>query len=74
MDFKYKWKHGHPPAKDQAAHSEYLLDHSQFNNEQDRDIAEEQARRHLNIPLRVPDDDRSVLPTFTPERNSIDDE
>jgi hypothetical protein len=66
MDFNYRWKNGSPPSRDQAAGNESLLDESQFESENDRSLAEENARRHLGVPLRVPDDDRSVLPQAAP--------
>lgn len=72
MDFNYKWKHGYPPSKEQAVGSKYLLDKSQFDNEQDRNLAEEQARKHLNLPTRVPDDDRSILPHSPQEGSGLD--
>ncbi|KAB8335125.1 bromodomain-containing protein [Scytonema tolypothrichoides VB-61278] len=62
MNFKYKWKNGSMPSRDQAARSQYLLDKEQFDNEKDRKLAEEQARKHLGVPTRIPDDDRSILP------------
>lgn len=66
MDFKYRWKNGARPSRDQAARSESVLDESQFESEQDRSLAEENARKHLGVPLRVPDDDRSTLPQAVP--------
>lgn len=62
MDFKYRWKNGAPPTRDQAAHSQHLLDESQFNSKEDHIMAQD-ARKHLGVPTRIPDDDRSVLPT-----------
>lgn len=64
MDFKYRWKNGTPPSRDQAASSETdsLLDESQFNDEKDHQLAEEMARKKLNVPLRTGDADRPVLP------------
>ena len=53
MSFKYKWKNGSMPSRDEAARSQYLLDKEQFHNEEDRKLAEEQARKHLNIPTRA---------------------
>ncbi len=66
MDFKYRWKNGSPPSRDQAAKSEHLLDESQFENEQDRSLAENMARKHLNVPLSTADQDRSILPQAAP--------
>jgi hypothetical protein len=62
MDFKYRWKNGSPPTRDQAAVSDSLLDESQFTNEKDRQMAEEMARKQLDVPTRIPDEDRPVLP------------
>ena len=62
MDFRYKWKNGQTPTQDEAARSQSLLDESQFDNECDRKLAEENARRHLGVPIRIPDDEKSVLP------------
>ena len=62
MDFKYRWKNGAPPSRDEAAHSQSLLDESQFNSEKDRSLAEEAARKKLNVPVQIPDDERPVLP------------
>ncbi|MBP5976511.1 bromodomain-containing protein [Brasilonema sp. CT11] len=66
MSFKYKWKNGSMPSRDQAARSQYLLDQEQFHNEQDRNLAEEHARKHLGVPTRIPDDERSILPQAAP--------
>lgn len=62
MDFRYRWKNGAPPSRDAAAREKHLLDESQFQSDQDRQMAEEAARKHLNVPLRTPDDDTPVLP------------
>lgn len=62
MDFKYRWKNGAPPSRDEAARSEHLLDESQFESREDHQLAEEMARKHLNVPLRPADADSSVLP------------
>lgn len=59
---KYRWKNGAPPTRDQAAQSENLLDESQFDTSQDQEIAEQTARKHLNVPLRTGDADKSILP------------
>jgi hypothetical protein len=66
MDFKYRWKNGRPPSRDQAARSQHLLDESQFETEQDRHLAEDMARKHLNVPLKTSDEDRSILPQAAP--------
>lgn len=62
MDFRYRWKNGRQPTPDEAARSQSLLDEGQFNNETDRKLAEENARRLLGAPIQIPDDERSVLP------------
>ncbi|MBD2436859.1 bromodomain-containing protein [Nostoc sp. FACHB-110] len=68
MDFNYRWKNGARPSRDEAIRHKYLLDESQFENEQDRQLAEESARRLLNVPLPTADEDKSVLPKADPER------
>ncbi|MDZ8050423.1 MAG: bromodomain-containing protein [Aulosira sp. ZfuVER01] len=70
MDFKYRWKNGTSPSRDEAARNRYLLDESQFKNEQDRRLAEEMARKHLNVPLTTLDEDHSVLPQVRPSEES----
>jgi hypothetical protein len=62
MDFKYRWKNGKAPNQDEAAREMHLLDESQFSGEEDRKLAEDAARRHLNVPLITPDDENPVLP------------
>lgn len=64
MDFKYRWKNGAAPTRDQAARSENesLLDESQFNDEKDHQFAEDMARKQLNVPTRTADANRSILP------------
>jgi hypothetical protein len=62
MSFRYRWKNGAPPSRDEAARNAHLLDESQFTSEKDHKMAEEMARKHLNVPLHVPDDERSILP------------
>ncbi|MEH2438564.1 MAG: bromodomain-containing protein [Nostoc sp.] len=63
MDLKYKWKNGYKPSRDEAAKNPHLLlDESQFENEQDRKLAEESARKHLGIPAPTLDEDKSILP------------
>ncbi|HEY9657853.1 MAG TPA: bromodomain-containing protein [Allocoleopsis sp.] len=66
MDFKYRWKNGTPPNRDAAAHSDTLLDESQFNNPHDQQLAEEMARKHLNVPLQTVDETTPVLPQTDP--------
>lgn len=67
MSFKYRWKNGRPPTRDAAHQQDALLDESQFANEQDRQLAEQQARRHLGVPLQTADHDKSVLPHAAPD-------
>ncbi|MBW4561487.1 MAG: bromodomain-containing protein [Mojavia pulchra JT2-VF2] len=66
MDFKYRWKNGAPPSRDEAARNQHLLDESQFNNEQDRTLAEEMARKQLGVPAPTLDEERSILPKAAP--------
>jgi hypothetical protein len=66
MDFRYRWKNGAPPSRDEAARNQYLLDEGQFNSDEDRKLAEDSARKHLGVPTRIPDDDIPVLPTAAP--------
>lgn len=66
MDYKYRWKNGRPPTPDEAARSNSLLDEGQFNNEQDRKLAEENVRRQLGVPIPIPDDEVPVLPHAAP--------
>lgn len=72
MDFRYRWKNGYTPTQDEAARNQYLLDEGQFNNEQDRKLAEEDARRHLGVPISIPDDEKSVLPHAAPSGEQAD--
>ncbi|MGV0106528.1 bromodomain-containing protein [Nostoc sp. DSM 114167] len=62
MDWKYRWKNGYRPSRDEAAKNPHLLDESQFENEQDRKLAEETARKHLGVPAPTLDEDQSILP------------
>ncbi|HBL10743.1 MAG TPA: bromodomain-containing protein, partial [Cyanobacteria bacterium UBA11162] len=55
MDFKYRWKNGTPPSRDQAAQESSLLDESQFETPEDYQMAENMARKHLNVPLQTAD-------------------
>lgn len=66
MDLKYKWKNGYKPNRDEAARSDSLLDEGQFKSEQDRQLAEQEARKHLGVPARTPDEGASVLPHAAP--------
>jgi hypothetical protein len=66
MDIKYKWKNGAPPSRDEAAHRDSLLDEGQFTSEEDRKLAEDNARKHLGVPTRTPGDDLPVLPQAAP--------
>lgn len=71
MDYRYKWKNGRPPTPDEAAQSHSLLDECQFESENDRRLAEEDARRQLGVPITIPDDEKPVLPQAAPpEQNS----
>jgi hypothetical protein len=70
MDFRYKWKNGAPPSRDRAAQDSNLLDENQFETQQDQELAEEAARKHLNVPVRIPDDEKSILPHADPEQES----
>lgn len=67
MDFKYRWKNGAPPTRDQAATSDSLLDESQFADENDRQMAEDMARKQLDVPTRIPDEDIPALPRAAAE-------
>lgn len=66
MDFKYRWKNGRAPTRDEAAKRDYLLDESQFETESDRTLAEQDARRQLNVPLQTDDANESILPKSPP--------
>jgi hypothetical protein len=66
MDIKYRWKNGAPPTRDEAAQRQHLLDEGQFDSEQDRKLAEDNARKHLGVPTRVPDEDLPALPLAAP--------
>ena len=66
MDYKYRWKNGSPPSRDQAARSDSLLDEGQFTSEEDRKLAEDDARKHLGVPTQTADSDLSVLPQAAP--------
>lgn len=66
MDFKYKWKNGSPPNRDEAARNKYLLDEGQFDSEEDRNLAEDTARKHLGVPTQTLGDNLPVLPMVSP--------
>lgn len=68
MDFNYRWKNGARPSRDEAIRHKYLLDEGQFTSEQDRQLAEESARRLLGVPVPTLDEDKSVLPKADPDR------
>ena len=70
MDYKYRWKNGAPPSRDQAAQASQLLDESQFETKQDQELAEETVRKHMNVPIRTPDDEKSVLPHAAPSEQA----
>ncbi len=67
MDFRYRWKNGAPPSRDQAATEDNLLDESQFETPEDQRLAENMARQHLNVPLQPEDARTPVLPRAMPE-------
>jgi len=67
MGFKYRWKNGAPPSRDQAAQDGNLLDESQFETTEDQKLAENMARKHLNVPLQTADADISPLPGAVPK-------
>ncbi len=67
MDFKYRWKNGAPPNRDQAAQEGNLLDESQFETPEDHQLAETMARKHLNVPLQPADANNPPLPQAMPE-------
>jgi hypothetical protein len=67
MDFKYRWKNGAPPSRDQAAQDGNLLDESQFETSEDHQMAEDMARKHLNVPLQTTDSNSPPLPKAMPE-------
>lgn len=66
MSFKYKWKNGRPPNRDQAVQEAELLDEGQFDSEVDQQLAEEQARKTLGIPTQTDGDRLSILPHAAP--------
>ncbi len=66
MGYKYRWKNGAPPNRDQAARSKYLLDEGQFESTEDRNLAEDSAHKHLGVPTRTIDDNLPPLPTAAP--------
>ncbi|MBD1936632.1 bromodomain-containing protein [Microcoleus sp. FACHB-68] len=66
MDLKYKWKNGYKPSRDEAARNESLLDEGQFKSDKDRQLAEQEARKHLGVPVRTSDESASVLPHAAP--------
>lgn len=66
MNYRYKWKKGSSPTRDEAIQAGNLLDESQFDSEGDRKLAEEDARKHLGIPTTTNADDLSILPQASP--------
>lgn len=62
MNFRYRWKNGAPPSRDEAARGGNLLDESQFETANDQQLAEQMARKHLNVPLQTADEHKSILP------------
>ncbi len=71
MSFKYRWKNGARPTRDQAATSDHLLDESQFSHPQDQAVAEEIARKTLGVPLQTPDAEGPVLPQAVPDSADV---
>ncbi|MBD1913623.1 MULTISPECIES: bromodomain-containing protein [unclassified Leptolyngbya] len=71
MDFKYRWKNGAPPSRDQAAQDGNLLDESQFATSEDHRMAEDMARKHLNVPVQTADADIPPLPHAAPPEEEI---
>ncbi|MEH2397282.1 bromodomain-containing protein [Nostoc sp.] len=72
MDWKYRWKNGSQPSRDQAVKNPHLLDESQFENQQDRNLAEESARKHLGIAAPTLDQEQSILPrAVSPDENFL---
>ena len=67
MDFKYRWKNGAPPSRDQAAQEGHLLDESQFETSEDHQLAEDMARKHLGVPLQPADANNPPLPQVIPQ-------
>lgn len=67
MDFKYRWKNGVPPNRDQAAQEGNLLDESQFETPEDHQMAEDMARKQLNVPLQTADANMPPLPRAVPQ-------
>jgi hypothetical protein len=72
MTSKYRWKRNVPPTPDQAAQSEHLLDESQFSDPRDQHMAEETARKNLGVPVRIPDDEKPVLPQAAPVEDDLE--
>lgn len=66
MDYKYRWKNGAPSSRDEAAQTSPLLDEGQFETKQDQELAEETVRKQMNVPVRIPDDEKPVLPQAAP--------
>lgn len=69
MDFKYRWKNGAPPSRDQAAQEGNLLDESQFSTAEDHQLAEDMARKQLNVPVQTADSNISPLPHANSKEN-----
>lgn len=66
MSFRYRWKNGKPPHRDQAVKESNLLDSEQFSHPQDQKIAEDAARKYVGVPTSIPDDEKPVLPQAAP--------
>lgn len=61
MDFRYRWKNGAPPSRDEAMRNQYLLDESQFSHPKDQQVAEEMARKRLGLPTQIPGNERFII-------------
>ncbi|MGG6293355.1 hypothetical protein ACQ4M4_02935 [Leptolyngbya sp. AN02str] len=68
MNFKYRWKNGSPPNRDKAAGEGNLLDESQFETAEDQQLAENMARKQLNVPLQPADANNPPLPQAVPQK------
>jgi len=61
MNFRYRWKNGAPPSRDEAIREPNLLDEGQFNDPKDQQMAEEMARKKLGLPTQVVGDERFIM-------------
>jgi hypothetical protein len=60
MNFRYRWKNGAPPSKDEAIRNRYLLAEDQFTDPKDQQMAEEMARKQLGLPVQIPASERFI--------------